>query len=137
MAEQEEKKIAESFRTYMAAELKSREVVYAKKAFIHEHFAHETPNLLRPALLVPTLSFLFICVLILQLIKPVSKPVPQFVLRETVEIKTLERTPYEKGDLGAEVRQVSSDMGSALVFQKFSQGAPVTIIWVFTGGSNQ
>ncbi|MBI4358590.1 MAG: hypothetical protein HY584_04755 [Candidatus Omnitrophica bacterium] len=136
-AGEEEKKIRELFKTYMAEELKHPEIGRRKKAFIQEHFAPHIPFVLRPALLVPTLSFIFICVLALQLMKPVTKPIPQVALKETVKPKTLERTPFEEGDLGVQVKQVSSDMGSTLVFQKSSQGVPVIVIWVFTGGSNQ
>ena len=53
------------------------------------------------------------------------------------EIVTTQKISFSDAVSGATVRHVSSEVGPTMVFQKLYQDKPITVIWVFTGGTSQ
>ena len=58
-------------------------------------------------------------------------------MKETVKPPLVKEIPYEPARLEINVEQVSSEVGPTLVYQKDWRNQPLTIVWVFTGGTNQ
>ena len=132
-----EKELKILFRDYMAQELRSREVDQAKKAFIREHFSGGSSLIFRPVFILPALSLIFLVVLIFQIqrpaVKSVAEPLQKVILEKQISEPILEIPP----GLEVKVREVSSDVGSPMVYQKSYHDVPITVVWVFTGGANQ
>ena len=133
----EEQKVTHIFREYMAQELGSREVARSKKQLIREHFTEKPPLIFQPVFLMPALGFaVFLCFLIFQpeksIVKPLSEPLKTTSVTTTKAVPVL--TPYHRSDLEVKVRQVSSEVGATMIYQKADFQTPITIIWVFTGG---
>ena len=139
MSEGQEEELKSAFRQYIKTELSSPEVAQAKERFIHEHFGKQPSIIFRPAVLVPVLGLLFAFLMVLQIHKPVSKRLPftEPSLKETVKPSLVKEIPYEPARLEINVEQVSSEVGPTLVYQKDWRNQPLTIVWVFTGGTNQ
>ena len=133
----DESRVKQIFKQYMTEELGSPEICRAKKKLIDQHFSQPPIFIFRPVFLVPALSLIFTIMLIFQMHKPAVKPVTESLRTVSVEKPVLETTPYIPKGLEVKVSEVSSEVGAAMVFQKTYQNAPVTVIWVFTGGANQ
>ena len=133
----EESKVKDIFKQYMAEELGNSEINRAKKKLIREHFSQPPAFVFRPVILIPLLSFAAAFILILQMYKPVPKPAVEPLRTVSVEKPVLETIPIIPQGLDVKVREASSEVGATMVYQKAYQDAPVTIIWVFTGRTNQ
>ena len=133
----QEEEMKRVFKRYMAEEIGSGEIARAKKEFMRKHFTELPPIFLRPAYLIPALSLVFVLLIIFETqkapIQPRIQPIPPAVL----QTKPMEPIPYRQMPVPVMVRQVSSEVGPTMVYQKKGRDVPVTIIWVFTGGGNQ
>ena len=146
-------KIKQVFKELFSKELSSAEVKGAKKDLIAQ-FSPAAKFDLKPAVLIPVLSLIFAVLMVYQLNLPKPKqkikeiPVSQVAVKESVGekvqkvqvksvTKQIEKIFRTEVPLDVKVTRVSSDVGSAMVFQKKYQETPVTIVWVFTGGANQ
>lgn len=110
------------FRDLIQAELKSGQIAQAKKEFIRAHFGMPMPVFLRPIALGFTLGFVALLIMLLRFEFLTPKPV-------AVEPTSL---VLPRSGARVHVQSVSSDVGSAMVYQKsFSEG-PLTVVWVFT-----
>lgn len=139
MSERQGEELKDAFRQYIKTELSNPEVTRAKERFIHEHFSKRPPLIFRLAFLIPVLGLLFVFLMVLQIHRPVSKPLPVMEpsLKEMVKQPLVKEIPYEPAILEINVERVSSEVGPTLVYQKNWRHQPLTIVWVFTGGANQ
>ncbi len=146
----DEKKIKQAFKELFSHELSNPEVKRAKKNLIAEFSGRPVFNW-KPVTLIPVFSLILAVILIYQLpkqptvqppilieVKPAVLPAadlkPINVKKVSKEIKKIINT---QAPLDVKVTRVSSDVGSAMVYQKNYQDNPVTIVWVFTGGGKQ
>lgn len=107
------------FRDLIQAELKSGQIAQAKKEFVRAHFGPPTPVFLRPATLGLALGFVALLIMLLRFEFLAPKPVTESLV-------------LPRSGARVQVQSVSSDVGSAMVYQKsFSEG-PLTVVWVFT-----
>ena len=161
MNSEEGKKGELIFRQYMADEMASREVARAKKALIQRYFTDLPPLVGRPAFFLPALGLALVCFLLFQIEKPAHKPFAEPLapapaartpnpansvpllpstseLRVAVEKQVVEKQiekiiPAQSGTLEVNIRKVSSEVGSTMVYQKTYHQMPLTVIWVFPG----
>jgi hypothetical protein len=141
MENHKEQEIRKVYRDFLRRELQRPEMRRDKRAFLAAHFKGEGPFFVRPAFYIPALSLTGIILILFLLPQMVSK------VRFAREIEGPEsptfRTPgleletYPTAYLSSvEVRRVTSRMGSTMVYQKLYRDVPITIIWVFSGGSS-
>ncbi len=141
----EEKVMRKAFRDLISEEVRRPEVRRDKKAFIQSYFAHEPLFFLRPGFFVPAAGFVAAILVFVLFGKPVGEVHQTKMLREASqsevhgEPQVFEEVAQEMdakiGEPMVEVKRVVSRVGTPMVYQKMDNGQPITIIWVFTGGS--
>lgn len=136
------------YRDFLAGELKRPEVRQARKDFLDLHFPKTPFFILRPLVVAPALASLALLAVFVYLKGPMMQE-----SRSSSQVTSIPSANiFDKGVSGAEtnavnapelpmisprvtVDRISSRMGSTMVYQKPYNGNPITIVWVFVGGS--
>ncbi len=123
MSEVNERKAAGFYRNYLEREIIRPEIRLEKEKFIRTHFWKE-PALfltLTPGFTVPALCLtLVFCAFLLFQAPPTPNPFGRAAVFQKPQV---------------EVRRAASKTGAIMVYQKVYNGAPFTIVWVFSGGT--
>lgn len=118
-----EQEFKKQFKKYIQDEIKSPEVQEAKERFFDRILLEEKFFLFKPQVFIPIIAIALAMVALVWF-----RPVP--AVQPDLQFGTVMRS-----ETHVEVKRVSSKTGPTMVYQKVSEGVPITVIWVFNGGS--
>lgn len=131
----EEQEIKQLYRDHLKREILSQDLSRQKRHFIHAHFSEGSFSgnpfgILAPAFALGLLFFVFLH----WQVRPARSP-------GEVSVSPAVSNQADSGgdkvlEPGTSVRRLSSQVGATMVYQKSYGTVPVTIIWVFPGGSS-
>lgn len=140
-SDQEEKAIA-LYRQYLQQEVERPQVARDKAEFLETHFKPKrrpvTSFLWAPSLAAAAIAAVWLIVgLPTGMHQPVDVTLPQtgpaYVTSTTAEPIQEAMMPVLPGP-SVEVKRISSQVGSTMVYQRVYQEIPVTVVWVFPKG---
>ena len=132
------------YKDFLEGELKRPEVRQARKDFLDAHFPEEPLFVLRPLVLASALASLALLAVFVYLRGPMmqesrsSSQVTSILasnIFDKVETATVNTPELPAISPRVTVDRISSRMGSTMVYQRPYNGDPITIVWVFVGGS--
>ncbi len=132
------------YKDFLEGELKRPEVRQARKDFLDAHFPKAPLFVLRPLVLAPALASLALLAVFVYLKGPMMQEsrsssqvasIPSGNIFDKVKTGAVNAPELPIISPRVTVDRISSRMGSTMVYQKPYNGNPITIVWVFVGGS--
>jgi len=148
----DQKKIERSFKEiykgFLEEEVKRPQVRRSQQDFLDAHFPKEPIFILRPLVLAPSLAMLALLAIFVYLKGPMmqasrssvhatsipaASTLGQIAPAPETTVPGASETPMIAPRVT--VNRITSRVGSTMVYQKPYNGHPITIVWVFVGGS--
>ena len=141
--------IKDLFSNYIQDELNHPEVQLAKKTLIRNYFQESPKIFFGVEMMAPAIALFSLFFIFNQIQLPVRNQVAPALQSAQVDLskeiklkipinekKTEPKKQFSPDEDGVLVKKVSSSVGPTMVYQKKYENVPVTIVWVFMGGSH-